>query len=59
MLTIAYVKENQMNFNDLEKCLKSLFDKNGDILKNNKPSFRTNLRRMIRIYDYLKEKVFN
>lgn len=56
MLAIAYLKENQVNLKDLEKYLKSLFEKNRDILKNEKAAFRTNLRRLIRIYDYLKGK---
>lgn len=56
MLAIAYLKEDQINLKCLEKYLKSLFEKNGDILKNEKPAFRTNLRRLIRIYDYLKGK---
>ena len=34
--------------------LKNKFEQDNDILKNSKPSTRTNLRRLIRIYDYLK-----
>ena len=54
MLSIAYLKKEQVNLIDLENYLKSKFEKDNDILKNSKPSTRTNLRRLIRIYDYLK-----
>ena len=37
-----------------KKLCKSKFEQDNDILKNSKPSTRTNLRRLIRIYDYLK-----
>ena len=37
-----------------KKLCKSKFEQDNDILKNSKPSIRTNLRRLIRIYDYLK-----
>ena len=54
MLCIAYLKKEQINLIELENYLKTQFEKDNDILKNSKPSTRTNLRRLIRIYDYLK-----
>ena len=54
MINIAYLKKEQVNLIDLENYLKSKFEQDNDILKNSKPSTRTNLRRLIRIYDYLK-----
>ena len=56
MLAIAYLREDQIELSDLEKYLQDQFNKDWDILKNNKASFRTNLRRLIRMYDYLKGK---
>lgn len=54
MLSIAYLKEGQINLIELENYLKNKFEQDNDILKNSKPFTRTNLRRLIRIYDYLK-----
>lgn len=54
MINIAYLKKEQVNLIDLENYLKSKFEQDNDILKNSKPFTRTNLRRLIRIYDYLK-----
>ena len=54
MLCIAYLKKEQISLIELENYLKTQFEKDNDILKNSKPSTRTNLRRLIRIYDYLK-----
>ena len=54
MIYIAYLKKEQVNLIDLENYLKSKFEQDDDILKNSKSSTRTNLRRLIRIYDYLK-----
>ncbi len=54
---IAHLKEEQMDDKELENVLKEIFRENKDILsskevKNN--AVRTNIRRLIRIYDYLK-----
>ena len=54
MLNIAYLKKERVNLIDLENYLRSKFEQDNDILKNSKPFTRTNLRRLIRIYDYLK-----
>ena len=54
MLNIAYLKKEQINLIELENYLKSKFEQDSEILKSSKQSTRTNLRRWIRIYDYLK-----
>lgn len=54
MLCIAYLKKEQINLIELENYLKTQFEKDNDILCNSKQTTRTNLRRLIRIYDYLK-----
>ena len=51
---IAYLPEEKININELEKILKNLFAQNVNILQNPKASIRTNIRRLIMIYDYLK-----
>lgn len=55
-LLIACLKEKQISVEDLEKFLKTLFQENINILhdRNIKSSLKTNIRRLIRIYDYLK-----
>lgn len=54
MMNIVYLKKDQINLIDLEKYLKDKFEQDSEILKSEKQSIRTNLRRLIRIYDYLK-----
>lgn len=54
MLNIAYLKKEQINLIELENYLKTQFEQDNDILSNSKQTTRTNLRRLIRIYDYLK-----
>lgn len=58
MLNIAYLSENQIDLKALEAYLKNIFESNSNALnpKNSKSDYRTNLRRLIRIYDYLKGK---
>lgn len=57
MLNMAYLQENDICLEDLEEYLKSIFIKEPDILSVYEPKGkRTNLRRLIRIYDYLKGK---
>lgn len=51
---IAYLTEEQMDLDELETVLYTLFEKDVNILKNEKEATRTNIRRLIRIYDYLK-----
>lgn len=56
MQYIAYLTEEQIDLNELEDFLKSIFLNDLDILKSTKQTLRTNLRRLIRIYDFLKGK---
>lgn len=50
---IAYLTEEQMDLNELETILKELFEEDMNVLQNESKA-RTNIRRLIRIYDYLK-----
>ena len=51
---IAYLPEDQIDLSELESVLKGLFNKDRNILQNSDTTTRTNIRRLIRIYDYLK-----
>ena len=51
---MAYLTEDQMNLRELEIVLYTLFENDVNILRNEKTATRTNIRRLIRIYDYLK-----
>ena len=51
---IAYLWEDQMCVDELERVLKEIFENDADVLKNVETSERTDIRRLIRIYDYLK-----
>ncbi len=51
---IAHLEEDKINIEDLEKILIEIFKKDNDILESNNNSLKSNLRRAIRIYDYLK-----
>lgn len=50
---IAGLTEKQINLSELEIVLRELF-KNENILEERSPNVRTNIRRLISIYDYLK-----
>ena len=56
MVTLAHLREDQLNTIDLERYLQRLFHENPEILSSQNVQLRTNLRRLIRIYDYLKGK---
>lgn len=56
MLHIAYLHEDQFELTELENYLRKTFQESPEILSNKIPQLRTNLRRLIRIYDYLKGK---
>ena len=56
MRLIAHLEQNEINIDELESHLKSIFISNGNILETATSNERTNLRRLIRIYDYLKYK---
>lgn len=51
---IAYLSEEQMNVIELENILVGLFEEDVNVLLNTSPAARTNIKRLIRIYDYLK-----
>lgn len=51
---MAYLTEEQMDLSELETVLYTLFENDVNILRNEKTATRTNIRRLIRIYDYLK-----
>ena len=51
---IAHLDEKKINVEDLEKILIEIFKKDNNVLESNDNSLKSNLRRAIRIYDYLK-----
>ncbi len=51
---ISHLEEDQINVGELEEILKELFEEDVNLLKNVNPGVRTNVRRLILIYDYLK-----
>ena len=51
---IAHLLEECMDVNELEEVLHEIFSNDMNILQNSKPAVRTNVRRLIMIYDYLK-----
>lgn len=51
---IAHLMEKDINVNELEAVLKEIFENDINILQNSKSTIRTNVRRLIMIYDYLK-----
>ena len=48
------LKTRTSNVNELEIVLKEIFEKDIYVLQNSIPAVRTNVRRLILIYDYLK-----
>ena len=51
---IAHLKEEDINVDELESVLKEIFENDVNVLQNSKSAVRTNVRRLIMIYDYLK-----
>lgn len=51
---IAHLNEVDINVNELEYILNEIFESDINILQNSKPAIRTNVRRLIMIYDYVK-----
>lgn len=51
---IAHLPEDKIDVKELEYVLLSLFEDDINVLQNPKSSIRTNIRRLIMIYDYLK-----
>lgn len=51
---IAYLTEDQIDLTELENILVGLFEEDVNILENVNSGTRSNIKRLIRIYDYLK-----
>lgn len=51
---IAHLPEDKMDVTELESVLSEIFSEDVNILQNPKASIRTNIRRLITLYDYLK-----
>lgn len=51
---IAYLPEDKIKVEELGEVLREIFDKEINVLQNSKPPVRTNIRRLILIYDYMK-----
>ena len=51
---IAHLEEQDIDIQELENVLKEIFEHDVNVLQNSKPAIRTNVRRLIMIYDYLK-----
>lgn len=51
---VAHLPEDKISIDELETVLKNLFEKNANILHEEATPVKTNIRRLILIYDYLK-----
>lgn len=51
---ISHLKENQIDIVELEGVLREIFENDVNVLQHSSPAVRTNIRRLIRILDYLK-----
>ena len=51
---IAHLEEKQMDVRELEDILKEIFEGDVNVLQNVGADERSDIRRLIRIYDYLK-----
>ena len=51
---MAYLTETQISLQELEEVLNEIFCENINVLSDSEPETRTNIRRLIMIYDYLK-----
>lgn len=51
---ISHLEETQIDINELEDVLKEIFEEDINLLQNSSSSVRTNVRRLIMVYDYLK-----
>ncbi|MBF1003734.1 MAG: SIR2 family protein [Lachnospiraceae bacterium] len=51
---VAHLPEEKISVDELETVLKKLFEQNKNILQEETPLVKTNIRRLIMIYDYLK-----
>lgn len=51
---LAYLEEHEINIEQLEKYLREFLLSNHNFFQNSKGAFKSHVRRMIRIYDWLK-----
>lgn len=51
---IAHLEEQDIDVQELDNVLKEIFEHDINVLQNSKPAIRTNVRRLIMIYDLLK-----
>ena len=51
---IAHLRFDEINLNDLEIFLNHYLSKNPDAFSSDDSALKTNLRRLIRIYDWIK-----
>lgn len=51
---MAYLPEDEIDIDELEMILKEIFKTDINVLQNSKSPIRTNIRRLIMIYDYMK-----
>ena len=51
---LPFLPEDKINVDELELVLKEVFNKNPQILQIKPSSIPTDIRRLIRIYDFLK-----
>lgn len=51
---ISHLEEAQIDVNELEGVLKEIFEEDINLLQNSSSPVRTNVRRLIMVYDYLK-----
>ena len=53
---MAHLKEDHIDIEELESVLKAIFEDDVNILRNSQANVRTNIRRLVAIYDCLKWK---
>jgi len=53
---MAALPEDKVNIKDLESILVGIFNEDKEVLSKSEPTTRTHLRKLIRIYDFLKYK---
>lgn len=51
---IAHLTEDNIDVDELEAVLKEIFENDVNVLQGTNSSLKTNIRRLIRIYDYIK-----
>lgn len=51
---ISHLPEDKIDVSELKEILVEIFNNDTNVLQNSKASTRTNIRRLILIYDYMK-----